>query len=941
MLALFLASVLAVLPVAPANDLDTCLRKAPVQNPPPFTWGDDLSGIWSERSPVSLDSVRASLAEVREARACFLGLTPSEIERPYLGNVLRTFYVESALLAALRRFPEAFETFEAAYAYLDSDPSIPAAEGVQPGWKVSFHRNHGFLHYSLGDLSSAIDQYLQALHATPEESVDDRVTFLLDVGALHQRTQDYRAARHYYDRADHLFREHELRTDSLRGRLLSTKADFLLEKTLNLEFRRAPLRRARDLATSARSAVAPGTKHHADISLILSESLGYLGDFERAYQLNRDARRYARAHDDSRFRAFALLKLGVLHMQTGRWGEAESALTDALARAETIGDLDYQRRILRALGRLYELQDNWSGAEDYYRKGIAVIERYRQSLTATQWSSTAFAQWRDVHRGLVRTLLAQDRPREALEALDRTRARHLEDLRTQARVANNLTASTRARLDSVTHRLSDVRTRLGTDALSGPDEARLRTRAAALMSARQQILRRDSVTVERPSVDEIATSMEQQDRALVSYFLDDPWPIYGRSPRSAAFLLTADTLRAIPLSGLTQDSVRTQVTEVSPLFAQTGKPKGINTMHFDLQPLRALYDRLYAPIAPYLSDGEPLTVIPDGPMFHVPFSMLTAAAPGGRYDHAQARFVLHERATALDLAASLAADTSAASIDPATYAPELAAFGVSSFDTTQALPAALSRTTDDSTVSLSPLPGVRAEMETLSQMLGDVETYLDDNATESAFTSACRRAGVLHLASHAFVHPSSPLQNAFLLRPDSSSDGLLFLHELRVQDRPIPLAVLSGCSTARGTLRGGEGMAGLQYAFRAMGAQSTVANLWAAADRPSVTLMKSFYEDLQAGLPKDRALRQAKLTYLETHPRKASPFFWAPSVLYGSPKPVPLEGKPLISLWAWGVAALAVLVLIFFLWRRAWAPEWGRRLVATSPFLVYRDEDAT
>jgi CHAT domain-containing protein len=232
-------------------------------------------------------------------------------------------------------------------------------------------------------------------------------------------------------------------------------------------------------------------------------------------------------------------------------------------------------------------------------------------------------------------------------------------------------------------------------------------------------------------------------------------------------------------------------------------------------------------------------------------------------------------------------------------------------------------------------------METLTQMLGDVETYLDDNATESAFTSACRRAGVLHLASHAFVHPSSPLQNAFLLRPDSGSDGVLFLHELRVQDRPIPLAVLSGCSTARGTLRGGEGMAGLQYAFRAMGAQSTVANLWAAADRPSVALMTSFYEDLQAGLPKDRALRQAKLTYLETHPQKASPFFWAPSVLYGSPKPVPLEGRSLLPLWAWSVAALAVFVLAVFLWGRTRIPARARRFFAASPFSFSRDKDST
>jgi hypothetical protein len=104
-------------------------------------------------------------------------------------------------------------------------------------------------------------------------------------------------------------------------------------------------------------------------------------------------------------------------------------------------------------------------------------------------------------------------------------------------------------------------------------------------------------------------------------------------------------------------------------------------------------------------------------------------------------------------------------------------------------------------------------------------------------------------------------------------------------------------------------MAGLQFAFRAMGALSTVSNLWPTADRSSVALMENFYRNLREGLSKDRALRQAKLTYLETHPNKVSPFFWAPSVLYGSPQPVPLEPPDANANWPWWLPVLAVLAL--------------------------------
>ncbi len=932
MLALLLSLLLTAFPADPPPDLEECLSLGSSLHDPPVVWGENVEKMWADSQSIPRDSLEASLSEIREVRSCLLALDPSEVNRPYLDDLMRTFYIETAFLAGLRRFPEAFETFEEGRAYLADQPLDDSLRAAQAEWIPILHQNQGYLHYLLGDLPPSTEQYLKAYETTPESEPRRRIQFLVDIGIIHQRMQNYRSALGYYRRAEERLHGSRSSPDGLssqRARLFHVQADLLLEETSNTEYDRQALERARDLARQARQIAEPGSERHIRASLALAEALGYLESFEEAYVLNEEAHRHAQKKELPRLEALAQLKRGILHMQTEQWAPAEAVLEEAQALAEQLRNLDYQRRIYRALGRLHELQENWATAEEYYREGISVIEEYRESLTATQWSMTAFSQWQDVHRGLVRGLLAQGQKKEALAVLDRTRARHLQDLRTQARLSNELSPNQRVRYDSLTQALTDVRNEL-TDVHAPSEKTRLRDREAALMVERRQLLEFDS-NASRPTLDMIQDELGQTERFLVSYFIDDPWPIFERAPRSTAFVVTEDTLHTVPLPEVTQPSIRSQVEAISSLFSEEGKPESISDMHFDLQPLHELHEQVYAPVADFLPDERPLTVVPDGPLFHVSPSMLVRSMPEGRYGHEEARFVLHDRPTSLKLASSLVADTGESQPDWSQFEPELAAFGVSDFETFQPLPSGLHAslpTAPDSSYTLPSLPGVQTELNAVQKVTDNATVAYNEEATETAAQNAMERAGVLHLASHAFVHPSSPLQNAFLLHPDSSSNGVLFLHELQAQECQIPLVVLSGCSTARGTLHKGEGLAGLQYAFRAMGAQSTVANLWPAADEASVELMSHFYQHLREGRPKDRALRQAKLDYLQDQPGRTSPFFWGATVLYGSPAPVQLGAPSESSRWAWSaLGLLAVLILLGLLFWRASPPlpQWLRR----------------
>jgi CHAT domain-containing protein len=98
-------------------------------------------------------------------------------------------------------------------------------------------------------------------------------------------------------------------------------------------------------------------------------------------------------------------------------------------------------------------------------------------------------------------------------------------------------------------------------------------------------------------------------------------------------------------------------------------------------------------------------------------------------------------------------------------------------------------------------------------------------------------------------------------------DGILTAEEVQALDlRGTELVVLSACDTGLGRLEPGQGVLGLQRAFRAAGAHAVAASLWKVDDAATSVLMEQFYTNLWSKkLPRLEALRQAQLTVLD-HP---------------------------------------------------------------------------
>jgi CHAT domain-containing protein len=179
---------------------------------------------------------------------------------------------------------------------------------------------------------------------------------------------------------------------------------------------------------------------------------------------------------------------------------------------------------------------------------------------------------------------------------------------------------------------------------------------------------------------------------------------------------------------------------------------------------------------------------------------------------------------------------------------------------------------------LRPLPSAGDEARAVvAAFAGRPSTVLVGNgATEEAVKSQ-PLAGfrLMHFAAHGIVSTKSPERSAIVLRPAAGEDGLLQAREILGLRLNADLVTLSACDTGTGTVHGQEGVASLVRPFIVAGARAVVANLWAADDAFSLSLMREFYRHLASGVDVGESIRQAKLKMRLEFGPVAVPKLWS------------------------------------------------------------------
>lgn len=330
-----------------------------------------------------------------------------------------------------------------------------------------------------------------------------------------------------------------------------------------------------------------------------------------------------------------------------------------------------------------------------------------------------------------------------------------------------------------------------------------------------------------------------------------------------------------------------------------------------------LYTKLWKPFDEEIR-SEKIIIIPDGPLFNLSFETLTPIKIKD-YQELANNSLLAKYTISYNFSMLLVDETKT----PKMFSENFVAFapGFSKEMKREYKISITDSINKDATyLNLLSQPTSVKLAENYSRIF-DGTSFLNENASKDVFKKKAGEHKIIHIGTHGESNNISPEFSRLIFA--KTRDGVtdydensLYTYEIYNTNLSSNIAILTACETGKPTYQPGEGMISLAHAFNYAGSESILTTLWEIDEISSSQIVTYFYDFLSEGLPKDEALKKAKLKYLSTaEGRAASPQYWAGLVLIGDTAPIQLQ-TGINPLWWWLAGILAIVAISFFLFKR-------------------------
>ncbi|HEY6907626.1 MAG TPA: CHAT domain-containing protein, partial [Ignavibacteriaceae bacterium] len=629
----------------------------------------------------------------------------------------------------------------------------------------------------------------------------------------------------------------------------------------------------------------------------LSEVLIKKQDYSSALTILNKSLKNSISEELPYLQARAEILIGNISEKKNDFEGARSSYNQALSIVRNLNEKSLEVEAYYSLAKLFESKNLNEAAESYYSSAVELIEDVSRPLFSQEDVQISyFSGNREVYDSFAEYYLKQQKYQKAFELIDKSHSRNmiqnLNNLKLQSLVKDSTVLSELYDYDWMIHsgiydkaRTEDIKDKLN----------KLKLTLVGKNPALASYLNMGKW----PSLTDIQNSLSN-DEIIISY--------YSTKSDLYAFLISNKVFKPFKL-GVSKDKLSKLINSISPYFenniAKSDAFYNQDLFSFNAAASYKLYEKIVYPLIQSIPKDQNIIFSPCTELLSLPFEFLVTnyRDTESPYTYRNKKYLLNDYDISYSPSATAFLQQQKSNLR---NDGKVLLVGNPSINTESSEFAERRGLLEESSgiprnLALLPLKYSGEEVNNIGEIITANTILLDKNATETNFKQNASLSRIIHLSTHSFLYHKQPLiffSNTY----DAENDGFLEAGEIVQLKLNSDLVVLSSCNSGLGSVDESEGILGLTKAFFEAGSKSVVVSLWDVNDKYTSKLMTLFYEKLSMGYDKSKALRLAKIEFIQKY--SPDPYYWAAFVLSGNISAVNLKQNKNLSL------SIVILILI-------------------------------